>query len=75
MRNSLVFVAGVLVATPLAVQARAPALVRTGPPPQSADLVLRNGRIVTLDDKVPEGQALAIRAAASGGRATPDIKA
>jgi predicted amidohydrolase YtcJ len=38
------------------------------PPPQAqaepADLVLRNGRIVTLDDRVPEAQALAAR----GGR-------
>src|ERR1700694_2968682 len=29
------------------------------PPP--ADLVLRGGRIVTLDDKLPEAQALAVR--------------
>ena len=29
-----------------------------------ADLVLRNGRIVTLDSKKPEGQAIAVR----GGR-------
>ncbi len=28
---------------------------------QSADLVLRNGRIVTVDDDVPEAQALAIK--------------
>jgi len=38
------------------------------PPPQAqaepADLVLRNGRIVTLDDRAPEAQALAAR----GGR-------
>ncbi len=32
--------------------------------PAPADLVLRNGRIVTLDDRVPEAQALA----ASGGK-------
>lgn len=34
------------------------------PPIEPADLVLRNGRIVTLDDLVPEAQALASR----GGR-------
>ena len=31
------------------------------PPPQPADLVLRNGRIVTVDDRLPEAQALAAR--------------
>jgi hypothetical protein len=31
------------------------------PPPQAADLVLRGGRIVTVDDRVPEAQALASR--------------
>jgi|SRR5579862_4573544 len=30
-------------------------------PPEPADLILRNGRIVTLDDHMPEGQALAAR--------------
>jgi predicted amidohydrolase YtcJ len=33
-------------------------------PPEPADLVLKNGRIVTVDEKVPEASALAIR----GGR-------
>jgi hypothetical protein len=32
-----------------------------GPAPEAADLVLRGGRIVTLDADVPEGQALAAR--------------
>jgi predicted amidohydrolase YtcJ len=31
------------------------------PPPPAADLVLRGGRIVTLDDATPEAQALAAR--------------
>jgi predicted amidohydrolase YtcJ len=31
------------------------------PPAQPADLVLRNGRIVTVDDRLPEAQALASR--------------
>jgi predicted amidohydrolase YtcJ len=45
-------------ATPLAVRRQAPAAR-----PPAADLVLRGGRIVTVDDRVPEAQALA----ASGG--------
>ena len=32
-----------------------------GPAPEPADLVLRGGRIVTLDDRRPEAQALAAR--------------
>ncbi len=32
-----------------------------GPPPEPADLVLRGGRVVTLDDRRPEAQALAAR--------------
>jgi predicted amidohydrolase YtcJ len=35
-----------------------------GPPPAPADLVLRGGRIVTLDATVPEAQALAARGGA-----------
>lgn len=34
------------------------------PPPAPAELVLRNGRLVTVDDRLPDAQALA----ASGGR-------
>lgn len=29
--------------------------------PEPADLVLRNGKIVTVDDKKPEAEAVAIR--------------
>ena len=35
-----------------------PALQQSMPP---ADLVLRNGKIVTVDDEKPEAQALAVR--------------
>jgi len=31
------------------------------PPPAPADLVLRNGRVLTVDDRMPEAQALAAR--------------
>jgi predicted amidohydrolase YtcJ len=36
-------------------------LVAAAPAPQPADLVLRNGKIVTVDEKKPEAQALAIQ--------------
>src|ERR1051326_5414440 len=42
---------------PLPFQAQQPAPAPTPP----ADLVLRNGRIVTVDDRMPEAQALAAR--------------
>ena len=35
--------------------------MQQGPAPEPADLVLRGGKIVTLDDQVPEAQALAAR--------------
>ena len=53
-----------LIALPIAVglmTACGPAQSREQPP---ADLVLRGGRIATLDDKMPEAEALAAR----GGR-------
>jgi predicted amidohydrolase YtcJ len=34
---------------------------QAGPPPAPADLVLRGGRVITLDDRTPTGQALAAR--------------
>jgi predicted amidohydrolase YtcJ len=37
------------------------ALVAAAPAPPPADMVLRNGKIVTVDPKQPEAQALAIR--------------
>ena len=37
-------------------------LARRGRSAEQADLVLRNGRIVTMDAKTPEGQAVAVRA-------------
>jgi predicted amidohydrolase YtcJ len=43
----------------------APALWMTaGPPPKEtpADLVLKNGKVVTVDDKIPEARAVAVRA-------------
>jgi len=60
-RYRLVFVAGLIAAVFAA--ARASGLWSEQTPPQTppADLVLRNGRVVTLDDRVPEGQALASR--------------
>jgi predicted amidohydrolase YtcJ len=39
-------------------------LVQQGPAPVPADLVLRGGRIVTLDARVPEAQAIAARGGA-----------
>ncbi len=37
-------------------------LVHRGRSAEQADLVLRNGRVVTMDAKTPEGQAVAVRA-------------
>jgi hypothetical protein len=51
---------GLVTATVTAVRVASQAATQVTP----ADLVLRNGRIVTVDDRVPEAQALA----ASGGK-------
>jgi predicted amidohydrolase YtcJ len=63
MRHSsrLVFVAALLVAVAAAVRVSGRWSEQTPPQTPPADLVLRNGRIVTLDDRMPEGQALASR--------------
>jgi len=63
MRHSsrLVFVAALLVSVTAAVRVSGRWSGQTPPQTPPADLVLRNGRIVTLDDRVPEGQALASR--------------
>jgi predicted amidohydrolase YtcJ len=58
MRKTLIYVAGFAVAvTTLTVQARHRDGTAQAPP---ADLVLTNGRIVTVDDGRPEAQAIAI---------------
>jgi predicted amidohydrolase YtcJ len=57
-----VFVAALLVSVTAAVRVSGRWSGQTPPQTPPADLVLRNGRIVTLDDRVPEGQALASRA-------------
>jgi predicted amidohydrolase YtcJ len=59
MRKTLVYLAGFAVAvTTLTVQARAQRGGTAQAPP--ADLVLTNGRIVTVDDARPEAEAIAI---------------
>jgi predicted amidohydrolase YtcJ len=58
MRKTLISLAGFAVAVgTLTVQARAQRGTAQAPP---ADLVLTNGRIVTMDDARPEGEAIAI---------------
>ena len=49
----------VLAVLTLAVAGGVTAISQQGPAPAPADLVLRGGRIVTLDGRVPEAQALA----------------
>ena len=51
----------VLIALTLAVAGGVTAASQQGAPPAPADLVLRGGRIVTLDARVPEAQAIASR--------------
>ena len=58
IRVSLAVVAAALIAT---VAGGVRLLSQQGPAPQPADLVLRNGRIVTLDATRPEAQAIAAR--------------
>jgi predicted amidohydrolase YtcJ len=59
MRKTLIYLAGFAVAvTTLTVQARAQRGGTAQAPP--ADLVLTNGRIVTVDDARPEAEAIAI---------------
>jgi predicted amidohydrolase YtcJ len=59
MRKTLIYLAGFAVAvTTLTVQARAQRGGTAQAPP--ADLVLTNGRIVTVDDGRPEAEAIAI---------------
>ncbi len=54
----------VLAVLTLAVAGGVTAISQQGPAPAPADLVLRGGRIVTLDGRVPEAQALAARGGA-----------
>ena len=59
MRKTLIYLAGfAVVVTTLTVQARAQRGGTAQAPP--ADLVLTNGRIVTVDDGRPEAEAIAI---------------
>ena len=59
MRKTLIYLAGFAVAVAtLTVQARAQRGGTAQAPP--ADLVLTNGRIVTVDDGRPEAEAIAI---------------
>lgn len=53
-----------LVMPAVAMAALAAVLRGQAPPPAPADLVLRNGRVITVDDRLPEAQALA----SHGGR-------
>ena len=58
----------VLAVLTLAVAGGVTAVSQQGPAPAPADLVLRGGRIVTLDARVPEAQALAARGTARSSR-------
>ncbi len=59
----IVLVLFICVAALTAIAARTPDIARTRQPPmQVADLVLTNGKIVTVETAMPEVQAIAIRA-------------
>lgn len=62
--SSLLRAVAALSTVALALSARAmftPAEAQAGPPAEPATLILLNGRIVTVDEKVPEVKALAAR--------------
>ena len=63
IRKLLVLVFALVITALAAVAARTP-IASQQPPAQSADLVITNAKIVTVDDGVPEAQAIAVR----GGR-------
>jgi predicted amidohydrolase YtcJ len=59
--RSITTILAVALLTAVSLGARVTSQAPQGPAPAPADLVLRGGRIITLDDRTPNAQALAAR--------------